>query len=260
MRMALVVIAIVAVLVAAFSLYLLPKQQQIGQALEESGRFDEALEYYTAALRANPLDEPTWVQLAGLYLSLGRPEEAIKVYRYLVDLDPDDPGYRKALALYTEWNLDMDEAMAQNQRIAALDPRDVGVRQELASYYVLTKKDYAAAVRLNEEIVALRPNSADALQELARLYAMTNRIQDAIATYQRALDQDPSNLVISRDLGRINAWSRQMDEAIEGNRATLQQRPNDRATLRTLKELLTRVGQTTEAEQIDRRLAALPPE
>src|SRR5207249_2938875 len=160
MRITLLVIAVLALVVAALSLYLLPKQQQIGAALEQSGRFDEALEYYTAALRANPLDEPTWVQLAGLYVSLGRPEEAIKVYRYLVELDPDDPGYRKALALYAEWSLDMDEAMAQNQKVADLDPKDVGARQELASYYVLTKKDYATAVRLNEEIVALRPNSA----------------------------------------------------------------------------------------------------
>ena len=116
MRITLLVIAVLALVVAALSLYLLPKQQQIGAALEQSGRFDEALEYYTAALRANPLDEPTWVQLAGLYVSLGRPEEAIKVYRYLVELDPDDPGYRKALALYAEWSLDMDEAIQQHFR------------------------------------------------------------------------------------------------------------------------------------------------
>jgi tetratricopeptide (TPR) repeat protein len=258
MRISFPFILLAAICVTAVSVFLFPKPEQMGKALEQAGRLEEAVAYYKAALEAHPSDELPLVRLASLYMLRGEPDEAIATYQRLVELDPGDIGYRRQLAQLYDWSLRIDEAMVQNARIAELDRKEVLVRQELASYYVLERKDYAAATRLVEEIVGARPGDGEALFELAQLYSQTGRIADAVTTYQRAVEEDPSNPLIARGLARANAWARQFEDAVARHRAVLASDPNDVTALRSLRDLLRNVGQHAEAEQLDQRLRLAP--
>src|SRR4051794_11034610 len=103
MRISLGLVALLAVVVLGLARYLVPKNTELGQALERSGRLDEALGYYMDALRTNPADEPTWVRVASVYQMRGDPFKAIDVYRHLTELDSTDLGYRRQLALLYDW-------------------------------------------------------------------------------------------------------------------------------------------------------------
>ncbi|SRR5579884_3294178 len=242
--------------VVVFAAYLFPTHEQVGQALQQGGRLDEALQYYLAAMRADPTDEPIRVRVASVYEQRGQPDDAIALYRELTVLDPNDLGYRRQLATLYDWSLRIDESMAQKEKIAELDPKDVATRLSLADYYVLQRKDYAAATRMLEQVVAVRPNDADALMELARLYTQTHRIPEALETYRRAQQEDPDNPAVGRALARLQSWNTQMQEAIARDRQTLEASPTDAATLANLEALLRRTGQEAEAETIRQQRAA----
>jgi tetratricopeptide (TPR) repeat protein len=260
MRVPLPLIFAIAVVVAVISLTLFPRPEQIGEALEKGGRLDEALTYYQKALDANPFDEPTWVRVASTYQLRGQPDESIAVYKRLTEMDPNDVGYRRALAQFQEWSLLIDDSIVQKAKVAELEPRDVAVRQELANYYVLNKKDYPTAIRYAQGIVATRPDDAEALQDLARLYSINKQIPEAIATYQRALEADPGNPSISRNLARVQAWQRQgeLREEIVRLRRAVQAAPDDRSQLNRLLEILRQAGQTVEAERLEKEIAPPP--
>lgn len=256
MRIAWPLVLAALVSVVLLSLYLFPRPELLGQALEQGGRLDEALAYYRQALAVNPADEVTWMRVAGIYQLRGLPEPAIEIYQHLVTLDPQDVGYRRTLALLLEWSLRLDEAAVQKEQLAALDPRDVVVRHELISYYLLERKDYAAAIQRAEEIVAARPQDVEALMYLAQLYRLTGRLREAASASERARAIDPTNPLVDRGLAQTNRWERELREAIAQYRELLARAPDDAVALSNLAMLLRRTGEVAEAEALEQRLAA----
>ncbi len=259
MKIPLLFIGVAALAVLAFALYLLPRPEQIGDALEQSGRLDDALNYYSQALRANPADDTTLVRVGAIHTNRGEPEAAIDVYRRLVELSPNDAGYHRSLAQLYEWSMRVDEAAEQQARVAALDPGDVAVRYSLVNYYILEKKDYATAIRYAEEIVAARPHDGQALMDLAQLYSQTRQLDRALATYQRALAEDPTDPVIGRSLARTNEWIRQTEALVQDYRVRLAETPDDAQLARQLAELLRGLGRGDEADDLQRRLGGSTP-
>ncbi len=259
MKIPLLFIGVAALAVLAFALYLLPRPEQIGDALEQSGRLDDALNYYSQALRANPADDTTLVRVGAIHTNRGEPEAAIDVYRRLVELSPNDAGYHRSLAQLYEWSMRVDEAAEQQARVAALDPGDVAVRYSLVNYYILEKKDYATAIRYAEEIVAARPHDGQALMDLAQLYSQTRQLDRALATYQRALAEDPTDPVIGRSLARTNEWIRQTEALVQDYRVRLAETPDDAQLARQLAELLRGLGRGDEADDLQQRLGGSTP-
>jgi tetratricopeptide (TPR) repeat protein len=247
-----ILVFVIGIMIA--SVALIPRPAQIGQALELSGRLDDAVAYYQKALAENPGDEVTRVRLANVFQLRGEPVLAGATYQELITLDPDDVGYRRLLAELEEWNLRLHESMAQKGKLAQLDRRDVAVRAELADYAVLEHKDYALAIQYTEEAVAARPTDIQLLLELAQLYAQAKRIPEAISAYERALEDDPADPVMQRGLAKARAWNDQANTAIARYQAVLAQNPGDRATAQRLRELLLSTGRIAEAGELEQRL------
>jgi protein O-mannosyl-transferase len=251
----LVVVFAIAIVIA--SLALIPRPAQIGQALELSGRLDDAVAYYLKALADNPEDEVTRVRLANVFQLRGEPELAGATYQDLITLDPNDVGYRRLLAELEEWNLRLHESMAQKGKLAELDRRDIAVRAELADYAVLERKDYALAIQYTEEAVAARPTEMQLLLELAGLYAEAKRMPEAIKTYERALEEDETDPAAQRGLAKARQWNDQANTAIARAQAALAANPGDMATARHLWELLLSTGHNAEARDLEQRIPGL---
>ncbi len=246
-----------AICIVIVSIVLIPRPSQIGQALELSGRLDDAVAYYQRALEADPEDEVTRIRLGSVFQLRGEPERAAEAYRYLIALNPDDIGYHRLLAELEEWNLRIDESMAQKGKIAALDRRDIAIRADLADYEVLHHKDYAAAIRYTEEAVAARPHDMQLLLELAQLYAQAKRIPESIATYERAIEEDATDPAAQRGLARVRAWDDQARAAIAQAQTAASQNPGDQATVQRLHDVLLSAGQDAAAQELEQRFPGL---
>ncbi len=250
-------VTLFAICIVIASIVLIPRPSQVGQALELSGRLDDAVAYYRKALEEDPNDEVTRVRLGSVYQLRGEPDHARETYQYLIALNPDDIGYHRLLAELEEWSLRLDESMAQKGKIAALDRRDIAVRADLADYEVLEHKDYNAAIRYTEESVAARPHETQLMVQLAQLYAQAKRIPESIAMYERAIEDDPNDPAAQRGLAQVKSWDEQDRTAIAQAQAALAQNPGDRAAAQRLRDLLASAGRDAEARELDQRYPGL---
>jgi Tfp pilus assembly protein PilF len=71
----------------------------LGIVFHRQGRFDEAIQQYEQALRVAPRFAITHANFAAALAGSGRPEEAIHHYREALDIDPNHAGLHQSLGL-----------------------------------------------------------------------------------------------------------------------------------------------------------------
>ncbi|UCE82284.1 MAG: tetratricopeptide repeat protein [Deltaproteobacteria bacterium] len=102
----------------------------IGDCFLERGKDDEAMNGFKKALQINGQDAAA---LSGLAVVYGRTEAnleiALSLARRSVELEPENSLFRQRLAELLMQNQELDEAMAQCQRVATMTPDNEGIRQ-----------------------------------------------------------------------------------------------------------------------------------
>jgi tetratricopeptide (TPR) repeat protein len=128
----------------------------LGFALKEKGRVDEAVNHYSEALRINPDFELAHLNLGVVYAGRGDNKAAIKHYKEALRVKPD----------FITAYINMGNVRLRQGRIA-----------DAISYY-------SEALRLN-------PDSAQAYNGLGAVMIRTGRIEKAIEFFQKALQLKP---------------------------------------------------------------------
>src|SRR6202035_2493340 len=92
----------------------------LGILCTQTGRFDEAIEHVTSALRLSPSDGALLNDLGTVFLRAGRPDDAIAAYRRAVAQRPDfaQAHFHLGTALYRQGML--AEAVGSYRRALAL--------------------------------------------------------------------------------------------------------------------------------------------
>lgn len=131
-------------------------QNNLGVALQKSGRLDEAAAHFAEAVRLEPRHERGHRNLGNVRFAQGRLPEAIEAYEEALRLDPQDEQaqqnlatscYNLANSLWREGKL--DEAIARYEEATTWKPRDAGFHRALGLALLQQK-------RLDEAIATLR--------------------------------------------------------------------------------------------------------
>jgi serine/threonine protein kinase len=148
-----------------------------GNMLCKLGRYNEAIASYDRALKYRSEDHDTWYFRGCALDELGRHEDAIDSYNCALDIRPNDyfiwclrgnalskiGKYEQAITSYDKiLQIDIDK------RFLEIDPEDMEIEEMQSDYYVVW--------------VFL----GNALEKL-------DKYEEAIASYDRALDLDPDN-------------------------------------------------------------------
>ena len=162
----------------------------LGQIHLQAGRLDEAQTSFERAL-ANPPEEP--LALGSVYFQLG-----------LLDSQRESPDLNKVVAYYTE-TLDL-----QPTHVSALNNRAVAyLARGAAGDLERAEADLRSAV----ELVPLDPvyltNLALTLVQLS-----PNHLEEALATFERAAEQDPGSASVQNSLCWFNAVGGKPEQAI----------------------------------------------
>ncbi|HVT72129.1 MAG TPA: tetratricopeptide repeat protein [Lacunisphaera sp.] len=104
----------------------------LGNALDEGGREDEALRAYDRALVLSPSDGPTHYNLGNLYARRGQPEKAIEHFQAAVRAEPGDAAAHAKLGVLLVATGRDAEGRAQLHTALQLDPDNAMARDELA--------------------------------------------------------------------------------------------------------------------------------
>jgi tetratricopeptide (TPR) repeat protein len=145
-------------------------QINLGVALEQQGRKEEALAHYTEALQINPNRLQAHNDLANLLADLGRRTEALEHYREALRLKPDAPLAHENLGTLLVEMGKFDAAQAQYSEAARLAPEDP------RPLYLMGKASLRQghgkdAVAYFHEALQKNPNDVQTLTYLARVLA-----------------------------------------------------------------------------------------
>jgi tetratricopeptide (TPR) repeat protein len=166
---------------------------QLGRALEELGRNDEARGHYEAALAAYPGFVEARTNLGNFYTRSGDLGRAEELQRLNIAAKPSDPRPYINLAVALAGQGRNQEAVEALKKALAADPNNVdahynlGVLSERAGRNAEAIEHYRSALRI-------RPNNPDARCSLAILLGKAGDLDAAGAELRQSIQHDPRHV------------------------------------------------------------------
>jgi len=175
-------------------------------------RFEEALDAYEKALICDSRAEYISEKIPLLLLRLERTDEAALWLQRFLAAHPDDTGMRVLFAKVLLRQKKKSQAMEQYQLISDRNPDDPAILLLLAEMYL--DGDQVEKVQpLLERILSMDPASYPALVLMARMLEVQGKADEAIVSYQKALQRNWSS-ELQIELGELYIKAARYDEAV----------------------------------------------
>jgi Flp pilus assembly protein TadD len=172
----------------------------LGAALQQKGRVEEAVAHFRSALQAQPQSYLAHTNLGAALQELGQNEQAISHYRQALRIKPDYVNARYNLGNLLLREGKIAEAISHFREVLRSQPDDAGAHNSLGSALGMQGK-LAEAAEHFEQAVRLNPDSADAHANLAYTLAAQGDSQRAIFHYEESLRLNPDNADAHNGLG-----------------------------------------------------------
>jgi len=202
----------------------------LGSVWWKSGRVDDAIREYQAALKVSPDSPLARNNLGSAFLKQGKVAEAIQEFRRVLSRDPQSISGRFNLAGALLRDGRVAEAVAEYEKVLAIKP-DFAQGHLALGQALMRAERLADAIAQFKIAVQLQPGHAHARNSLATAFVAKQQWGEAIHCWRETLEIDPNNVAAQSGL----AW-------------TLATAPDP--TLRNGAEALAisqRLSQTTEA-------------
>ena len=238
----------------------------LGNSLQESGRFDEAVAAYKKAIELNPNFSWSYHSWGDVLLKLEKWEEAVAAYKKAVELNPDfswsyhnlgdallklrqweeaAAAYRCEIALNSDfaWSFcnlgdaltklkQWDEAIATYLKAIEIDGDLPGIYEKLG--YALGQTESDLNLVLEQSQLQITPENWEFYLQLGENLAKYDRPKSAIIFYQALLTSMPSCGNVSAELEELLQQQEKCvsealeeDRALASSRATVAQKPDD---------------------------------
>ncbi|HUH66502.1 MAG TPA: tetratricopeptide repeat protein [Syntrophales bacterium] len=221
-------------------------ETNMGAALAEQGRFEEAVSHYQEALRVKPDDFEARYNLANALARQGRLEEAVSQYAVVLQKQPDAAAAHNNMGIALAQLGKADEAIPHFREAIRIKPdfRDAGANLERA----LSKQ--AATKRTVPQKIAIEqtdPSTAEGQLRMGLTLLQEGKADEAIPKFEEALRLNPNLVAAHVSLGLVMAQKRNLDKAIYHFRKALKIKPDIAETHNSLGVALTYKGALDEA-------------
>jgi tetratricopeptide (TPR) repeat protein len=216
-----------------------------GLCLGRNAVWQDELSLWSDAVRKGPGMARTHVNLGKALLEAGRYQEAIAASRRALELDPklDRAHYNIGTAYL---HLDhLEEAVASYQRALEIRPDLLEARNNLGNAY-LEQGKAAAALEEYRRALAIQPD-ARLLHNLGKAQLDLGRADSAAAAFSRSLALYPDNPEAAR--GLVKALRHRPEEALEVLGEFQRRWPQERDFWLLRGEVLAGLGREEEARQ-----------
>jgi Flp pilus assembly protein TadD len=214
-------------LVVATGLVAQPSSQTLEESLRKGteaiheGHYEEAENWFRAAVKASPENAPALMELGVAELGLGRPGEAVDNLRKAIALSPEMPGASLFLGIAYAQMHRVEDAIAALRREIALDPRNA---QAWMWQGVVELQDGhpEKATEPFDRAAELAPNDLNILEYRGKAHS-----QVAFASYARMAVLDPTSWHVHRVQGQMYSQQNQHKEAIAEFLEAIKLMPNN---------------------------------
>lgn len=175
----------------------------------------QRLERYTALAAASPLDAVARVLLGGALEDSGRPEDALAAYEAAVAAEPRLLSARRALGRFLlNARRDAAAALPHLEVASALADREDFEAATLLGRALTAVGAHAAAVPVLEHALVLEPRSAPAHVFVATSLAALSRLDDAIKHLRLSLSANPRQALVHAALGDLLTTQGRPEDAL----------------------------------------------
>jgi tetratricopeptide (TPR) repeat protein len=230
----------------------------LGAAYDQMKRPKDAIAAYKRAADLEPGDVPTMNALGQALLNDSQFDAALKEYKDIAAADPDDAGALVHIAEIQRREGKYDEALATIRKARKKDPDNLeaGYNEGLL-LDVLGHYDDAAAVyekmvdqtsHANGAYTAEEKNNRGIfLERLGSIYHEQNKVDQAIATYQKMIDMGGDSATRGYQ-GQVDTYrdAKMFDKAVETAKKAVEANPKDRDLKLMLAGELVDQGRTDE--------------
>ncbi len=167
--------------------------QNMAKIFRSRGRYEEAAKSYRAVLAIAPELAGAHAGMGDVFYRLGRYEEAIGSLDRSVNLHPHPPAATPRLVLMGQASERLgrtEAAVAYYKRAVEIDPEDTTALNHLAMSH-FTGKRYDEALALYQTVLRVKPENPLAHLNLGSTLYHLGRAEEALASFEQALALDP---------------------------------------------------------------------
>jgi tetratricopeptide (TPR) repeat protein len=197
----------------------------LGAAVLDAGRLDEAITHFKRALEINPRNTFAWNNLGSALIQAGDATAAIVPFTKALEVDPRYASAHNGLGNALLQTGRTDEATAHYRRALELQPDDVEAHNGLGNALLQTGR-IDAAIGEYERALALNPNHTEAHNGLGGALLRNGRVDEAIEQYRLALAAEPGHALSHNGLATAFVQAGRMDQAIAHYEEALRLKPD----------------------------------
>jgi tetratricopeptide (TPR) repeat protein len=198
----------------------------LGFALAECGKLDEAIAAYQKAIAFKPDHALTHFNLGNALMAGKRWDEAIAAYREAIRLDPDhaDAHYNlgNALKAKGKW----DEVIAEYREAIRLKPDHADAHYNLGIALCTGKRDYEGGIKVLQAALRLKPDHADAHYNLGNALVTREKWDEALAAFREAVRLKPDLVDAHCNLGNVLLRKGKWKEAVAAYQEAIRVKPD----------------------------------
>ena len=177
-------------------------ENNLGTALQEQQRYDEAIRHHERAIALAPDYAAAYNNLGAALRAAGRVDEAVSRYRRALELKPDFPSasYNLANALLAQGQA--GASAEQFQQALELSPQSVEAQNNLG-IALAGKGDAAGAIAAFRAALAIDERSVHAHRNLGNMLIDAGARAEGLAHLERAIALAPNEPDAIYDLGTV---------------------------------------------------------
>jgi tetratricopeptide (TPR) repeat protein len=216
-------------------------------SLNQKDSANEELRWYQAAVAAAPANYAARNNLGVALADRGRLDEAIACYHKAIEIDPKDVAAHTNLGNALGNKGQLDEAIACYHKAIEFDPKCVFAHDGLGITLCDNKRDFDGAITCFRKAIEIDPDRATSHTNLGVALANKGRVDEAIACYRKAIALDPKLANAHANLGFCLDAAGKQKEAIEAWRTAARLEPRRANTHYWLGKALLLQGRPGEA-------------
>jgi len=227
--------------------YAASAHNNLGIVLVKLGRFEEAFRHYQQAVRLQPDYASAHNNLGAFLLNVRNdPQEAIRHFRKSLEIKPDYAQAHNNLGLSLYKLGRLNEAVAHFQEAVRLEEEFAQGHRNLGLAFLKLGRLNDAAVHYRQAL-QLEPECAEAHNNLGIAFLGLGRLKDAAAHFRQALQLEPDHPEAHMNLGTALRELGRPQEAIAHFEQSLRLKPDCPETHYNLGLALAGVGRYKDA-------------
>ncbi len=183
--------------------------------------------------------------LATRHQQAGRPEVAERIYRKILDVQPDNAAANTKLGRLFQDQGKPDEAIACYRRFIEIKPDHAKAHFNLGTVLYDTGK-LDEAIACYRRAIEIKPDYTKAHHNLGKALQDEGKLDEAIVCYKRALEIDPDLAKTHNNLGHALGNQRKTDDAVACFRRAMEINPDYASAHFNYSLALLTLGEFTE--------------